>query len=104
MAKIGPIKLKIDVKGTTADVDVQYDIVFSATDQKKKQVYEEECRLVGDDTNTNDTPAAGGDDTLDFISPLFDKVTPGDKATLARHLTKSIRTGDLDEDKGDIPN
>lgn len=104
MAKIGPIKLKIDVKGTTADVDVQYDIVFSATDQKKKQVYEEECRLVGDDTNANDPPAAGGDDTLDFVSPLFDKVSPGVKATLSRHLTKSVRTGDLDEDKGDIPN
>jgi hypothetical protein len=104
MAKIGPIKLKVDVNGTTADVDVQYDIVFSATDQRTKQVYEEECRLMGDDTNPNDPPAAGGDDTLGFVSPLFDKVTAGTTATLARHLTKSFRTRDLDEDKGQIPN
>ncbi len=67
-------------------------------------MYEEECRLIGDDTNPNDPPAAGGDDTLGFASPLFDKVSPGTTATLSRHLTKTFRTGDLDEDKGDIPN
>jgi hypothetical protein len=104
MAKLGAIKLKIDVKGTTADVDIRYDILFSATDQKRKQVYEEECRLIGDDSSPADTPAAGGDDTLGFVSPLFDKVSPGTTATLSRHLTKSFRTGDLDEDKGSIPN
>ena len=105
MVRIGPIKLKIDVKGATAKVDVTYDILFSATDQKKKQAYEEECRLIGDDLNPNDPPEAGGNDTLGFLTPLFNKpVTAGTKATTARHITKSFRTGDLDEDRGSIPN
>ena len=102
MASIGAVKLKIDVQGALANVDVTYDITFSATDQKKKQVYEEECRLIGDDSH--DPAPAGGDDTLGFVTPLFDKVTPGKTPTLARHLTKSFRTGDLDEDQGSIPN
>ncbi len=105
MAKIGPIKLKVDVKGATASVDVTYDILFSQTDQKKKQAYEEECRLIGDDSGPADPPAAGGDDTLGFLTPLFNKdVSPGKDLTLSRHIKKSFRTGDLDEDRGSIPN
>lgn len=38
------------------------------------------------------------------MSPLFDKVSPSDTPTLSRHFTKSVRTADLDEDKGDVPN
>ena len=105
MARIGPIQLKIDVKGATAKVDVTYDILFSATDQKKKQAYEEECRLIGDDTNPNDPPEAGGDDTVGFMTPLFNKdVVPGKEATTKRHIKKEFRAGDLDEDRGSIPN
>ena len=105
MARIGAVKLAIDVKGAKANVDVTYDIVFSATDQKKKQAYEEECRLIGDDTNPEDPPEAGGDDTLGFMTPLFNKaVAPDKKATVSRHIKKSFRTEDLDEDRGTIPN
>ena len=105
MARIGPIQLKIDVKGSKAKVDVTYDILFSATDQKKKQAYEEECRLIGDDLNANDPPDAGGNDTLGFLTPLFNKpVTAGKEATTTRHIKKEFRAGDLDEDRGSIPN
>lgn len=105
MARIGPIQLKIDVKGSKAKVDVAYDILFSATDQKKKQAYEEECRLIGDDVNRNDPPDAGGNETLGFLTPLFNKpVTPGKEATTTRHIKKEFRAGDLDEDRGAIPN
>jgi hypothetical protein len=105
MARIGPIQLKIDVKDATATVDVTYDILFSATDQKKKQAYEEECRLIGDDTNPNDPPEAGGDDSLGFMTPLFNKaVVPGKDPTTKRHVKKDFRALDLDEDRGSIPN
>ena len=106
MATIGPVKLALKVEGDTATVDVTYDIKFSATDVKNKQSYEEECRIIGDDTNPSDARAgAGGDDTLEFISPLFNKpVKPGDSNTLSRHHTKSFRALDLNEDTGSIPN
>jgi hypothetical protein len=105
MARIGPIQLKVDIKGAKANVDVKYDILFSQTDQKKKQAYAEECRLIGDDTNAADPATAEGDDTLGFLTPLFNKdVSPGSDLTLSRHVKKSFRAGDLDEDRGSIPN
>ena len=73
MARIGPVKLDLKVKGEKATVDVTYDILFSQTDIKKKQTYEEECRIIGDDTHRGDPAQAGGDDTLEFLSPLFAK-------------------------------
>lgn len=105
MARIGPVKLTVKVKGETATADVTYDILFSKTDQKKEQTYEEECRLIGDDTHAADPPAAGGDDTLEFLSPLFNKdVKAGKKETLSRRHKKSFRAQDLNEDLGTIPN
>jgi hypothetical protein len=105
MARLGPIKLTIKIKGETATADVAYDILFSKTDGKKQQAYEEECRLIGDDTNANDPPEAGGDDTLEFMNPLFNKdVTPGTKETLSRTFTKSFRALDLNEDTNAVPN
>ena len=105
MAKIGPVHLEIRVKGAKANVEVSYDILFSQTDQKNKQAYAEECRLIGDDTNANDPPAAGGDDTIGFLTPLFNKdVAASNTPTLSRHIKKSFRTADLDEDRGSIPN
>lgn len=105
MARIGPIKLDVKIKGAQTTVDVKYDILFSQTDQKKKQAYEEECRLIGDDTHAGDPPTAGGDDTLEFLSPLFNKpVKPGKTETVARHHKKTFRAADLDEDRGSIPN
>jgi hypothetical protein len=101
MAKIGPVKLKIDVQGAQATLDVAYDIEFSAHDRQSQQAYKEECRLIGDDTNVGDPPAAGGDDTLGFLTPpFFDDTKAGDSPTLARHWTKTVRKNDLDEDRG----
>lgn len=101
MAKIGPIKLKIDVKGEKADVDVTYDITFDAKDKESHQAYKEDCRLMGDDTDVGDPPAAGGDDTLVFLTPpFFDDTTAPKSGTISRHWTKTIRKGDLDEDRG----
>ncbi len=105
MAKIGPIKLKIDSKGAEATVDVTYNVVFDDQDKKTKQSYEEECRIIGDDTNATDGPKAGGDDTLEFVTPLFNKEITSDKdGTIERHFTKTFRRQDLNEDQGDIPN
>ncbi|HEX2043546.1 MAG TPA: hypothetical protein VHF24_13000 [Acidimicrobiales bacterium] len=106
MARIGPVKLDLKVKGEKATVDVTYDILFSQTDIKKKQTYEEECRIIGDDTHRGDPPEAGGDDTLEFLSPLFNKpVKPkGDSETLSRRHKKTFRALDLNEDQGSIPN
>ena len=102
MATIGPVKLALKVEGDTATVDVTYDIKFSATDVKKQQSYKEECRIIGDDTNPSDAAAgAGDDDTLEFISPLFNKpVQPGETNTLSRRHQKSFRALDLNEDHG----
>jgi hypothetical protein len=106
MATIGPVKLALKVQGDTATVDVTYDIKFSATDVKNKQGYDEECRIIGDDTNPSDAAAgAGGDDTLEFVTPVFNKpVKAGDSNTVSRHHTKSFRALDLNEDLGNIPN
>ncbi len=105
MARISAIKLDVKVKGDKATVDVRYDVLFSQTDVKKKQAYEEECRLIGDDTHVGDPPAAGGDDTLEFLSPLFNKpVKPGKTETVSRHHKKTFRALDLNEDVGSIPN
>jgi len=105
MARISAVQLTVKVKGETASVDVKYDILFSQTDLKKKQAYEEECRIIGDDTHAGDPATAGGDDTLEFITPLFAKdIKPGKNATVSRRHKKSFRARDLDEDTGSIPN
>jgi len=105
MATIGPVKLALKVEGDSATVDVTYDIKFSKTDIKNKQAYEEECRIIGDDTHAGDPPEAGGDDTLEFVTPLFNKdVKPGTNETLSRRHKKSFRARDLDEDTGSVPN
>lgn len=104
--QIGPVDLRIDMEGTQATVHVTYDLIFSERDRQAKQVFSEVCRLIGDDTDVGDPPAAGADDTLAFLTPLFNNDTtpePG-SATLSRHFMKTIRLGDLDEDRGTIPN
>jgi len=84
---------------------VKYDILFSKTDQKNKQAYEEDCRLIGDDTHRGDPPEAGGDETLEFLTSLFSKdVTPGANEKMARHHKKSFRALDLNGDLNAIPN
>ncbi len=105
MARIGPVKLNVMIKGDTATAEVTYDILFSKTDIKKQTAYEEECRLIGDDTHAGDPAEAGGDETLEFMSPLFNKdVKPGKKGTLTRKHKKSFRAMDLNEDMNAIPN
>ncbi len=105
MAKIGPITLKLDRKGKETTVDVSYEITFDKQDQDAKQVYSEMCRLIGDDTDVGDPPEAGGDDTLGFLTPIFNEDTAAKgKPKLERHFTKTFRTADLDEDRGEIPN
>ncbi|MCA1684007.1 MAG: right-handed parallel beta-helix repeat-containing protein, partial [Actinobacteria bacterium] len=105
-ASIGPIELRVDVQDGEALVHVMYDINFSEVDVQSNQVYSEECRLIGVDVGVDDPPAAGADDTLGFLTPLFnDNTTPeGGSATLSRHFTKTFRRATVDEDKGSIPN
>lgn len=101
MAKIGPIKLKISIQGADATIDVTYDITFDAADKQSHQKYNEVCRLIGDDTDVVDPPAAGGDDTLWFLTPpFFNDTTAPRSGKVSRQWTKTIRKGALDEDRG----
>ncbi len=107
MAKIGSVKLTMaEMKGNKTRVEVMYDITFSKKDQQAKQAYMEVCRLIGDDTGTGDPEAAGPDDTLGFLTPMFNKKTTprGDDLTVTRHLKKTFRNPDIDEDRAQIPN
>ncbi|MDQ4134113.1 MAG: right-handed parallel beta-helix repeat-containing protein [Actinomycetota bacterium] len=106
MARIGPIKLAVDIRGAESVIDVKYNIVFDHDDRESGAVYREICRLIGDDTNVGDPPQAGADDTLGFLTPLFtrDAAPPTGSLSLPRHFHKTFRTGDLDEDRGPIPN
>jgi Right handed beta helix region len=103
---IGPIDLRIDMDAAQPMVHVTYDIIFSQRDLQSNQVYSEECRLIGDDTGVGDPAAAGGDDTLGFLTPLFnnDTMPQGGSPRLSRHFMKAFRRRDLDEDRMSIPN
>ncbi|MDQ4132134.1 MAG: hypothetical protein M3179_02775 [Actinomycetota bacterium] len=106
MASIGEVQLSINDKGE-ADVvvDVTYQIRFDSYDQHSNQAYVEVCRIMGDDTGTGDSPAAGDDDTLGFLTPLFLRSTQANgKPTLKRQFSKTFRKVDLNEDRGEIEN
>ncbi len=103
MASIGPVTLKIRLKGAQAAVEVSYEIAFDSYDQNANQAYVEVCRLIGDDTGTGDPP--GPDQVLGFLTPLFVTSTAANgKPTLKRTWKKTFRKTDLDEDRGTVPN
>ncbi len=103
MATIGPVELKVRLKGNDAFVDVSYPITFDSYDQHSNQPYVEVCRLIGDDTATGDPP--GADHTLGFVTPLFVTETASNgEASLVRAWSKTFRKTDLDEDRGPVPN
>lgn len=107
MATIGDVVLKITNKpgGKEAVVDVRYDVLFDTYDQSSNQTYVEVCRLMGDDTTPDDPPAAGPDDTLGFLTPLFFRHTRSEGVpSLSRRWTRTFHLADLDEDRGPIPN
>lgn len=105
MATISPVKLAIKKKDDNQfTVDVKYEITFDSYDQASNQAYAEVCKLMGDDTITGEPPAAGADDTLGFLTPLFFRSTQSNgEATLKRHWTKDFRKAELDEDRSPIP-
>ena len=103
MATIGPVTLKVRLKGNEAFVDVTYDLTFDSYDQHSNQAYVEVCRLIGDDTATGDPP--GPDQPLGFVTPMFVTDTAANgQATLKREWSKTFRKTDLDEDRGTVPN
>ncbi len=103
MASIGPVELKVRMKGEQANVEVAYQITFDSYDQHADQAYVEVCRLIGDDTATGDPP--GPDQTLGFLTPLFVTNTRSDgQPTLQRDWKKAFRKADLNEDRGTVPN
>lgn len=103
MASIGPVELKVRLKGDEALVDVIYEVTFDSFDQHSNQAYVEVCRLIGDDTATGDPP--GLDQTLGFVTPLFVTGTAANgQTTLKREWKKTFRKTDLDEDRGTVPN
>lgn len=106
MAKIGTVKMKVDMEGAEATIDVDYTITFDSEDQESGITYKEEVRLIGDDTHANDpSELAGPDDVLGFLTPLFNNKTKFDgEKKIDRHLTKTFRRADLDEDRTFVPN
>ena len=103
MATIGPVTLKVRLKGNEAFVDVTYDLTFDSYDQHSNQAYVEVCRLIGDDTATGDVP--GPDHTVGFLTPLFvTHVAADGKPTVKRAWKKTFRKTELDEDRGPVPN
>jgi hypothetical protein len=103
VAKIGSVKLTINVQGSQATVSVTYDVTWNAQDKKTKQLYKEACRLIGDDTHAGDPKSEAPDDTLGFMTPLFFKTQFTGAATETREFTKTFIAGDLDEDRGLVP-
>lgn len=105
MASIGPVTLEIKFQELKAEVDVTYDISFDEFDQKTDQVYVEVCKLIGDDTGTGDEPAAGPDDVIGYLTPLFFRNTRANGArSLTRHFSKVFRKADLNEDRAPVSN
>lgn len=104
MARIGPVKLDVRIKGEKATVDVTYDILFSQTDVKKKQSYQEECRIIGDDTHRADPPEAGGDDTLSSSPRCSTSRSSRADRDRVEAPPETFRALDLNEDQGSIPN
>jgi len=105
MATIGPVTLQVKFQELKAEVDVTYDISFDEFDQKTDQVYVEICKLIGDDTGTGDEVAAGPDDVIGYLTPMFFRNTRANGArSLTRHFTKVFRTADLNEDRGSVSN
>lgn len=102
MASIGQVTLDIKLGGDTAAVDVTYDVTFDKSDKGGR--YFELCRIIGDDTNVGDPAAAGADDPLAYLAPLYYRETtsPGPQ-TQRRHFSRVVRKVDLDEDYGPIP-
>lgn len=102
MASIGQVMLDIKLASDTAAVDVTYDVTFDKSD--KGDHYFELCRIIGDDTSVGDPAAAGADDPLAYLAPLYYRETssPGPQ-TLRRHFSRVVRKADLDEDYGPIP-
>jgi hypothetical protein len=103
MAKVGAVKLKIEVEGSHATVEVTYDVTFDAKDRKSKQLYKEACRIIGDDTHGADPASEAPDDTLGFMTPLFFKTQFKGAPTETRQFNKTFILGDLDEDRGLVP-
>jgi hypothetical protein len=103
MATIGPVKLKITLRGNDAFVDVGYEIAFDTFDQSSNQPYVEVCQLIGDDTATGDPPAP--DHTLGFLTPIgAANIQANGRPTLKRAWKKTFRKTELDEDRGATPN
>ncbi len=103
MATIGPVTLKLTLKGNDANVEVSYQVNFDSYDKAANQHYVEVCQLIGDDTGTGDVPAP--DHTLGFLTPIgAGHVMASGKSTLKREWKKTFRKTELDEDRGSMPN
>jgi hypothetical protein len=103
VATIGPVQLKITLKGNDANVVVTYQISWDSYDKAANQPYVEVCQLIGDDTATGDPPAP--DHALGFLTPIgAAHVQASGKTTLKREWKKTFRKSDLDEDRGSMPN
>jgi hypothetical protein len=114
MASVSNLTLSIAVANNgpnlEANVEVEYDIVFSAYDQASNQPYTENCRLIGDDTGI--VPAEDGvDDAIlggtlfPFLNlPPFNQVASNGAASVHRMRTKTLPLNNLNEDQGAVPN
>ena len=114
MATVTNLTLAIQVVNNgpnlEAQIEVEYDIVFSSFDQNSNQPYSELCRLIGDDTGI--APAEDGADDLIpggqlfpvIILPPFNQVASNGQASVHRTRTRTLPLSALNEDQGAVAN
>lgn len=124
MANVSGFNLDIQVVNNgpnlEARITVDYVIEFSSYDQHSNQPYTEVCRLIGDDTGIT-PPEDGMDDSIPNgqllpvpiiigplpnppVIPFLNTIASEGRATLARHLTRTLPLSALNEDQPPVPN
>lgn len=94
MATIGPVRLTIEVDGSsTSEVTVEYPITFGTLDVANNLEYRERVSLRGADSG-----ATGSDDRLIILQRA--RVRPNGQSTLNRRIVQRVANSVLDEDNG----
>jgi hypothetical protein len=114
MASVNNLTLAIAVVNNgpnlEANIEVEYDIVFSSYDQASNQPYAESCRLVGDDTGIFpaedgvDDPIPGGTLFPPINFPPFNQVASNGQISVHRTRTRTLPLSNLNEDAAPVPN
>ena len=98
MASVGSVKLKIDIVGASARVNVKYTVYFDDFDRRTNLPYGERCHIYGDDTNVGDPFWTGGDDPIPRGTIASTTIRSNGNSSISRDFTKLYSRHELDED------